>query len=131
MLLDDNTEKVIDLVEMFDNLKDIDKIRLAIHILEDLGFTPTYNIDSFIKLLKNVLLILDPESKKVIINFAKYKKLLFISAKYMELSLEEKKKFSVEILFNIFQYDFKNEIINTKINEQLNVYDYCYSLNVL
>ena len=51
MLLDDNTEKVIDLVEMFDNLKDIDKIRLAIHLLEDLGFTPTYDINNFIKLL--------------------------------------------------------------------------------
>ena len=49
----------------------------------------------------------------------------------MELSLEEKKKFSVEILFNIFQYDFKNEEINTKINQQLNVYDYCYSMNIL
>ena len=131
MLLDDNTEKVIDLVEMFDNLKDIDKIRLAIHILEDLGFTPAYDINNFIKLLKNILLILDPESKNVITNFAKYKNLLFISAKYMELSLEEKKKFSVEILFNIFQYDFNNEEINTKINEQLNVYDYCYSLNIL
>lgn len=131
MLLDDNTEKVIDLVEMFDNLKDIDKIRLAIHILEDLGFTSAYDINNFIKLLKNILLILDPESKNVITNFAKYKNLLFISAKYMELSLEKKKKFSVEILFNIFQYDFNNEEINTKINEQLNVYDYCYSLNIL
>lgn len=131
MLLDDNTEKVIDLVEMFDNLKDIDKIRLAIHILEDLGFTPSYDINNFIKLLKNILLILDPESKNVITNFAKHKNLLFISAKYMELSLEKKKKFSVEILFNIFQYDFNNEEINTKINEQLNVYDYCYSLNIL
>ena len=70
-------------------------------------------------------------SKNVITNFTKYKNLLFISAKYMELSLEEKKKFSVEMLFNIFQYDFKNHEINTKINEQLNVYDYCYSLNVL
>lgn len=131
MLLDDNTEKVIDLVEMFDALNDIDKVRLAIHLHEDLGFTPTYEIDSFIKLLKNVLLILDSESKNVITNFAKYKNLLFISAKYMELSLEEKKRFSVEMLFNIFQYDFNNEEINTKINEQLNVYDYCYSLNVL
>ena len=27
--------------------------------------------------------------------------------------------------------NFNNEEINTKINEQLNVYDYCYSLNVL
>ena len=131
MLLDDNTEKVIDLVNMFDDLKDNDKIRLAIHLLEDLGFTPNYDINNFIELLKNILLILDPESKNVITNFAKYENLVFISAKYMELSLEEKKKFSVEILFNIFQYDFKNEEINTKINEQLNVYDYCYSLNVL
>ena len=131
MLLDNNAEKVIDLVEMFDDLNDIGKIRLAIHLLEDLGFTPTYDINNFIKLLKNVLLILDPESKNVITNFAKYKNLLFISAKYMELSLLEKRKFSLEMLFNIFQYDFNNEEINTKINEQLNVYDYCYSLNVL
>ncbi|MCI6108461.1 MAG: hypothetical protein MR716_07150 [Tenericutes bacterium] len=131
MLLDDNTEKVIDLVNMFDDLKGIDKIRLAIHLLEDIGFTPIYDINNFIKLLKNVLLILDHESKNVITNFAKYKNLLFISAKYMELSLLEKRKFSLEMLFNIFQYDFNNEEINTKINEQLNVYDYCYSLNVL
>ena len=131
MLLDDNTEKVIDLLNMYDNLNNIDKIRLAIHILEDLGFTPTYDINNFIKKIKNVLLILDPESKNVITNFAKYKNLLFVSEKYMELSLEEKKKFSLEMLFNIFQYDFKNQEINTKINEQLNVYDYCYSLNVL
>ena len=79
----------------------------------------------------DVLLLLDPESKNVITNFAKYKNLLLISAKYMELSLLEKQKFSVEMLFDIFQHDFKNDEINTKINEQLNVYDYCYSLNVL
>ena len=42
-----------------------------------------------------------------------------------------KEKFSVEMLFNIFQYDFKNEEINNKINQELNVYDYCYSLDVL
>ena len=40
----------------------------------------------------------------------------------MELSIEEKQKFSVELLFNIFQYDFKNEEINTIINQELNVY---------
>ena len=131
MLLDSNTERVMNLVDMVDVLNNIDKIRLAIHILEDLGFTPTYDINNFIKLLKNVLLILDLESKNVITNFAKYKNLLFISAKYMELSLEEKKKFSVEMFFNIFQYDFQNDEINTKINKQLNVYDYCYSMNIL
>ena len=131
MLLDNNTEKVMNLIEMFDDLKGVDKIRLAIQLLEHLGFTSDYDITNFIKVLKEVLQILDPESKKVITNFAKYKNLLFISAKYMELSTLEKQKFSVEILFNIFQYDFKNEEINILINQELNVYDYCYSLNVL
>lgn len=130
MLLSDNTEKVMNLVNMVDDLNGVDKIRLAIHLIEENNFSTSYN-ENFIKILKEVLEQLDPDSKKVITNFAKYKRLLFISAKYMELSLEERKKFSVELLFNIFEYDFKNENINNIINQQLNVYDYCYSLNVL
>lgn len=94
-------------------------------------YLETEEYENFIKLLKEVLGILDTDSKKVITNFAKYKNLLFISAKYMELSLLEKQKFSVELLFNIFQYDFNNEEINNKINQELNAYDYCYSLNIL
>ena len=102
MLLSDNTKRVIDLTELFDDLKDIDKIRLAIQILENLHFYTEYDIESFIRLLKN---------NKSITNFAKYKNLFFISSKYLELPLLEKQKFSVELLFNIFQYDFKNEEI--------------------
>lgn len=131
MLLNDNTEKVIDLVDMVDDLKGIDKIRLAIHMLENLGFTTNYDIKRFIKLLKEILEVMNPNYNKVITNFAKYKNLLFISAKYMELSTLEKQKFSVELLFNIFEFDFENLEINNKINKQLNVYDYYYSLNVL
>ncbi len=118
------------IVDIIDDLKGIDKIRLAIHLLENSYFSTDYD-EQIIKLLKKVLEILDPDYKKVITNFAKYKNLLFISAKYMELSLLEKQKFLVELLFNIFQYNFKNEEINTKVNQELNVYDYCYSLNVL
>ncbi len=130
MLLENDTERVMNLVDMIDDLNGIDKIRLAIHLLEESYFSTEYD-ENFIKLLKEVLGILDPDSKKVITNFAKYKNLLFISAEYMELSLLEKQKFSVELLFNIFQYDFNNEEINNKINQKLNVYDYCYSLNIL
>ena len=130
MLLDSNTERVMDLVDMVDDLNGIYKIRIAIHLLEEHYFSTKYD-ESFIRLLKEVLEILDPDSKKVITNFAKYKNLLFISAKYMELSLLEKQKFSVEMLFNIFQYDFNNNEINIKVNNQLNVYDYYYSLNIL
>ena len=131
MLLSNNTENVITLVNMVDKLSGIDKVRLAINLFENLGFVPNYNIDNFIKLFQEVLLILDPNSKKLITNSAKYNNLLFISAKYMELSLLEKQKFSVEMLFNIFQYDFNNNEIYIKVNNQLNVYDYYYSLNIL
>lgn len=129
MLLDNNTEKVVHLAQMFEDLNDIDKIRLAIHIFESLGFTTNYDIQRILKLLKELLEIIEPNSKNVIINFSKYKNLLFMSAKYMELSLLEKQRFSVEMLFNIFQHDFKNEEINTIINRELNVYEYYYSLN--
>ena len=35
MLLENNTEKVIDLIDKFDKLNDKDKIRLAIYIMEN------------------------------------------------------------------------------------------------
>lgn len=38
MLLDSNTNKVIDLLVMFDNLKNIDKVRLAMYLLENKNF---------------------------------------------------------------------------------------------
>ena len=130
MLLDNNTQKVIDLVKDFESLKNVDEVRLAINILENLYFKPEYDIQSFITLLKEILGKLDSNYTKVIVNFSKYKTLIFLSAKYMELSLEEKKKFSVEMLFNIFETNFENEEINTKINKGLTVYDYGYSLNI-
>ena len=131
MLLSDETERVMNLVDNIDDLGGKDKIRLAIYLLENLGFKTDYDIDSFIVLLKEILEKLDPTYNKVMTNFAKYKNLLLISAKYMELTEIEKKKLSVELLFNIFQYDFKDKDINNKINKNLNVYDYCYSLNIM
>ncbi len=128
MLLDGNTKKVIDLLDMFDNLKNIDKIRLAIYLLENKNFDINFNIKDMIILLKEILDKLDPSYSKTIVNFAKYKHLLFLSAKYLELDMEEKKKFSIEMLFNIYETDFKDNTINKEINNHLYVYDYCYSL---
>ena len=39
MLLDENSKKVIDLIQKYDNLSDIDKIRLAIYLLEKYGLS--------------------------------------------------------------------------------------------
>lgn len=89
MLLENNTERVMNLVDIIDDLNGINKVWLAIHILEENYFFAEYD-ESFMRLLKEVLWILNQDYKKVITNFAKYKNLLFISAKYMELSLLEK-----------------------------------------
>ena len=52
----------------------------------------------------------------------------FFSAKYLELTEKEKKNFTIEMLFNLFETDFKDKIINKEINKHLNVYDYCYAI---
>ena len=128
MLLDKNSKKVIDLIQKYDNLSDIDKIRLVIYLLENKNFNVNFNVRDMIILLKQVLNVLDPNYTKVITNFSKYKHLLFFSAKYLELNEKEKKHFSVEMIFNIYENDFKDKVINDEINSHLLVYDYCYSL---
>ncbi len=128
MLLESNTKKVINLIYQFDNLSDIDKVRLAIYLLENKNFNVDFNVRDMIILLKQTLSILDPNYTKVITNFSKYKHLLFFSAKYLELTEKEKKHFSIEMIFNIYETDFKDKLINDEINNNLLVYDYCYSL---
>lgn len=128
MLLDNNTKKVFDLLDMYNNLNNVDKVRLAIYLLENKSFYINFNIKDIIILLKEVLNKLDSSNSKNIVNFAKYNHLLFFSAKYLELTEKEKKNFTIEMLFNLFETDFKDKIINEEINKHLNVYDYCYAI---
>ena len=128
MLLDNNTERVMDLIDMYDNLSNINKVRLAIYLLENKGFEISFNVEDMIMLLKEILNKLDPSYSKTLVNFAKYKNLLFLSAKYLELTEKEKKIFSVEMLFNIFETDFNDKVINKEINKHLYVYEYCYAI---
>ena len=128
MLLDNNTKKVFDLLNMYNNLNNVDKVRLAIYLLENKNFYINFNIEDIIILLKEVLNKLDSSNSKNIVNFAKYNHLLFFSTKYFELTEKEKKNFTIEMLFNLFETDFKDKIINKEINKHLNVYDYCYAI---
>lgn len=54
MLLESNTKKVIDLIHQFDNLSDIDKVRLAIYLLENKNFNVDFNVRDMIILLKQI-----------------------------------------------------------------------------
>lgn len=128
MLLDNNTKKVINLINNFDTLNNIDKLRLSIYILENKNFDVNFNTRDILILLKEVLSKLDSNYGKTIVNFSRYKHLLFFSAKYLELSNLEKKKFTVEMLFNIYETDFNDKIINDVINKLLPIYDYSYCI---
>ena len=108
MLSDNNTKKVIYLINNFDTLNNIDKLRLSICILENKNFNINFNTKDIIILLKEVLSKLDSNYHKTIINFSRYKHLLLFSAKYLELSNMEKKNFTVEMLFNIYEIDFND-----------------------
>lgn len=130
MLLQTNTERVIDLIKKFDRLNNVDKIRLAIHILEHNYFNNELDTDNIINLLKEILGELDPGYKKVLVNFSRYTTVMLMSGRYLEFSDIEKQKFSIEMLFNIYETDFKDEDINNKINRNLDVYNYAYSLNI-
>lgn len=77
MLLDSNTRKVIELMQSFDNLDKVDKIRLALYIMENKRFSIDFNIEEIINLLKVILSKLDNNYNKVITNFSNYKHLLF------------------------------------------------------
>lgn len=59
MLLDKNSQKVIDLIQKYDNLSDIDKIRLAIYLLENKNFDVDFNIRNMVILLKQILMYRD------------------------------------------------------------------------
>ena len=128
MLLENNTNKVISLIHQFDDLSNIDKVRLAIYLLQNKHFNVNFNIEDMINTLKSILGKLNSNYTKVITNFSKYKHLLFFSAKYLELTEKEKKHFTVEMLFNIYNSDFNNNEINILINDKLLVYDYYYQL---
>lgn len=121
MLLDSNTKKVLDLIQKFDNLSNIGKIRLALYLTENKNFNTTFNT-------RGIIEVLDNNYTKIITNFSKYNHLLFLSAKHSELSEIKKKKFSIEMLFNIYDSDFGDDDINTAINQNLLIFDYSCSL---
>lgn len=127
MLLDSNSKELFQLLIYFDDLSNIDKIKLAISLIEDSGFN--LEIEKVILYyLKKVLSMLDDNYNKSLTNLTRNKILIFFLAKYMEFSKEDKKHFLIEVLFNIYSTNFGNIGINEVINNNLNVYEYYYKI---
>src|SRR5574344_738502 len=98
MLLENNSKKVNTLLEQFNILTNIEKIRLSKEVLENNHIN--YNFKDEIDILNHVLELLDPKEKKKIKNFGNYKKLIFIESKYYEFDKTDKRHYIIEILFN-------------------------------
>ena len=77
MLLENNTKKVIDLIKMYDELRNTDKLKLVINILENKLFNINLEVGNIITQLKEILNNLDPNYMRTITNFSKYNYLLF------------------------------------------------------
>ncbi len=98
MILKFKTIKVIELLRLFRKLRDIDKLRLSIHLLENKYLNLDIDINNDIIILKNQLTALNNSYSTTILNFNKYKNLTFLSSKFMELSEIEQSNFILDML---------------------------------
>ena len=92
-------EKVKYLIDMINNMDIKDKLRLAICMSQSkwsgLIYNTKENYEKFDAMLKEV----DEEYRTTLINFAKYKLVMFTMAKIMEMTKEERNKVAL-YLFN-------------------------------
>lgn len=92
-------EKVKYLIDMINNMDIKDKLRLAICMSQSkwsgLIYNNTKNYEKFDEMLKDI----DEEYRTTLINFGKYKLVMFAMAKLMEMETTEQNKVAL-YLFN-------------------------------
>ena len=97
-IIDDKVKNVISIIKDMD-LKN--KLRLAICISQskwsDLIYNRKENYEKFDKMLKDI----DEEYRTTLINFAKYKLVMFAMAKFMEMETTERNKVALYLFNNI------------------------------
>ena len=93
-------KKVKYLIDMIDNMDIKDKLRLAICMSQSKWYGLTYNTkENYDNMLKDI----DEEYRTSLINFGKYKLVMFAMAKLMEMETTEQNK--VELyLFNSIKH---------------------------
>ena len=100
-------DKVNYLIDMINNMDIKDKLRLAICMSQDewsgLIYNTKENYEKFDSMLKNI----DEEYRTTIINFGKYKLVMFAMAKLMEMETTAQNKVALYLFNNI--YFKKNE----------------------
>ena len=94
-------EKVKYLIDMINNMDIKDKLRLAICMSQSkwsgLIYNTKQNYEKFDTMLKDI----DEEYRTTLINFAKYKIVMFAMAKLMEMNTTEQNKVALYLFNNI------------------------------
>ena len=94
-----DNDKVKYLIDMINDMDIKDKLRLAICMSQSEWTGLIYNTKENFEKLDNMLKSIDEEYRTTLINFAKYKIVMFAMAKLMEMETTEQNKVAL-YLFN-------------------------------
>lgn len=103
-------EKVQFLINMIKDMDIKDKLRLSICMSQSKWSGLIYNTKEYYEKFDNMLKDIDEEYRTTLINFAKYKLVMFAMAKIMEMTKEEQNQVAL-YLFNSINYKFCKKII--------------------
>ena len=92
-------EKVKYLIDIINNMDIKDKLRLAIYMSQSKWSRLIYNTKEYYEKFDSMLKNIDEEYKTTLINFGKYKLVMFVMAKLMEMETTEQNKVAM-YLFN-------------------------------
>ena len=95
-------EKVKFLIDMINNMDIKDKLRLAICMSQSKWSELIYNTKEYYEKFDNMLKDVDEEYRTTLIDFGKYKLVMFAMAKLMEIKTIEQNKVAL-YLFNIIE----------------------------
>lgn len=94
-------EKVKFLIDLINDMDIKDKLRLAICISQSKWSGLIYNTDDNYKKIDSMLKEIDEEYRTTLINFSKYKLVMFVMAKLMEMETTGQNQVALYLFNNI------------------------------
>lgn len=102
-VIENGTKKVKYLIDMINNMDIKDKLRLAICMSQSKWSGLIYNTKKYYEKFDSMLKDIDEEYRTTLINFGKYKIVMFSMAKLMEMETTEQNKVAL-YLFNSIKH---------------------------
>ena len=102
-VIENGTKKVKYLIDMINNMDIKDKLRLAICMSQSKWSGLIYNTKKYYEKFDSMLKDIDEEYRTTLINFGKYKIVMFAMAKLMEMETTEQNKVAL-YLFNSIKH---------------------------